>query len=154
MRYTYRGGDYQLELDYDGQINCKVLGITGATADEVKALIRKHVDVEKAVKAQPILTWGDRYQRQQYLRYYEGKAKPVNVGSSRWVEVWISWKEDAHNRRSKVGINQVYLDTPTNRTILDTIIDLNNQVKVLEAERDRLMETLETLKLTKKGDDE
>lgn len=149
MKYSYRGKDYSLNLAPTGKIVCTELGIEEDTADAVQIAIRKLVDEEKNVPSVAILTFGDGYSR-SYAAYYEGKAKPINVGEARWPQVWMSWKDGTQNKRAKVSPGYVYLNTPANRVAMETIIDLSKQIDALEAERERIKEGLETLKLPRK----
>ena len=149
MNYHYKGKAYRLELSSTGQIVCGDLDISRPTVEAVEAEIRRQVDAEKNVAPVPVYIFPDRY-RQDYIEFIEAKARPVNVGNTNYVEFWVSWKgERDHQKRAKLSATGVYLGTPENKAILETILDISQQVTTLESERSRLLKSLTRLSPTK-----
>ena len=65
----------------------------------------------------------------------EGEITSFNESGS----AWVSW---ADGRREKCGINCIYLDTPENRAILETVIEKKKQMQKLEEEQTEIRKKL------------
>ena len=147
MEHRYKGKSYRLQLNNAGLIVNEDFGIAAVTAAEVKKMIEQKVDASKKVEPVSVLISGGRYDN-EIRSYTEAKAKPINVGNSKYPEVWVSWK-DRHgdNQRAKKNTYSVYLDTTENRKLLDEIVDVRRQVEILRQRESELIQALQRLEV-------
>lgn len=153
--YRYKGKAYEIGLNQAEKFECDCgdMEIERDTVAEVEAEIRRQVDAEKNVPQAVVLTFGEqRWGHDNYETYREGKARPINVGSIRWPEYWVSWKDSkGRSERAKMAATKVYADTPENRATMDAVVINGKKINELENEQKKLIESLETLKEVKNG---
>ena len=147
MQYKYKGKTYHLQLNDDGKITSytEEFGtIEGTTAEEVQAKIRKEFDAAHDSKKRiKILTFGEHHWGgADETKYFEGQTTGIFDHS----QTWVTWKdEDGDPQRAKMNTREFCLDTPDNRTRLDSIIEMRKEIERISDQVNILIDQLVTL---------
>lgn len=124
-------------LTADGRLACQALGIVADSLDEVKKLIRARE--EKRKKLNKIDVWfKERYGSAAYIK---GTTTALGVGY-RGQDVWVTWRGYRGNEKQMIGAEGVYIDTESNREIIDQINKLHQQIATFQKQIATLTEQL------------
>ena len=146
MDYKYSGKEYRIEVNDDGKIECRELGIIGETVDAVKTSIRETVTKESKLPRVPVLFFDrwDGYDLVEGTSNLKDAETRYSGGNS---YIWVSWKDKKGKPdRAKLNTYGVYTDTPENRAIIAQYVELKKRIEVLNDNARSLKDSFETVK--------
>lgn len=141
MEETYK--DYK--ITYDGHLEkFKVVIGDGDYKNSNLSSVRKYIDRldKKDFKRVAVI-----------IKDWEGLSDaivtsfPENQEHSNYKECWVSFKDKSkYHQRSKISINQVFLDNPHNRKIFRQMEEKEDLIKKVKDQEEELRKSLETYK--------